>query len=76
MCDGTVFVHDMSTLDPHPKTPSLHDKGVNRFCLNNDGPMKKICVATKKKIVLYEYMSGYNQVGEVPIFHTVHAMEW
>ena len=76
LCDGTVTVHDMSTLDPHPKTPALHDKQVNRFCLNNDGPMKKICVATKKKIVLYEYMSGYNQVGEVPIFHTVHAMEW
>lgn len=74
--DGTLSVRHLETLRDGVST--LLVKGVTAFCVNEShGPVLRLCVASKRKLTLYNFMAGdYHATKELAVPDTPLALTW
>lgn len=75
-CDGKLVALNLGTLQ---KLPNLVQsvKSCDYFAVNARQPVYRLAVATKKKLVLYEYtQSGFQVLRELGIPDAALSMVW
>ncbi|GAM18972.1 hypothetical protein SAMD00019534_021470, partial [Acytostelium subglobosum LB1] len=75
LCDGNLDVFNLYNLEPTtPIGPA--GKGVTTFCIKKNSPDYRLCVVSKRKISLFEYVRVFDLHKEVILQDTPLAAEW
>ncbi|EAL68649.1 hypothetical protein DDB_G0277663 [Dictyostelium discoideum AX4] len=77
LCDGNLDVFSMYNLDgPNTQNGISTNKGVITFCSKKKSQEFKICVVTKRKLTLYEFIGVFDMYREIALPELALTVEW